>query len=146
MKEKRKMNWKRLAALVLSLLMIFTAIPLNNVLASGGLKGDADGVEGVLIPQFRMKVEAVSSQETTDASLGSNVLDGKDSTIWHSQWSGAVPAPPHWIVLDLGDTMSVQKLFYLPRQDNDNGTITNYRVSVSMDGRDFEKSGRGCME
>ena len=143
MKEKRKMNWKRLAALVLSLLMIFTAIPLNNVLASGGLKGDADGVEGVLIPQFRMKVEAVSSQETTDASLGSNVLDGKDSTIWHSQWSGAVPAPPHWIVLDLGDTMSVQKLFYLPRQDNDNGTITNYRVSVSMDGRDFEKVDEG---
>lgn len=143
MKEERKRNMKRLAAFILSLLMFFTAIPLNNVMASGGVGEGTDGVEGVLIPQFRMKVEAVSSQETTDASFGANVLDGKDSTIWHSQWSGVVPAPPHWIVVDLGDTMTVQKLFYLPRQDNDNGTITNYRVSVSMDGRDFEKVDEG---
>jgi hypothetical protein len=75
------------------------------------------------------------SQETVgESSPATNAVDGKPSTIWHTQYEGANPSPPHWVVLDLGQSMSIDGLAYLPRQDrNVNGTIELYEVAVSPD-------------
>jgi hypothetical protein len=88
------------------------------------------------LPATALTVVESDSQETGNTpSLAPNAVDGKPSTIWHTQWQGANPSPPHWIVLDLGQSMSIDGLAYLPRQDRSvNGTIAQYEVAVSPDG------------
>jgi len=90
------------------------------------------------LPQSSVKAIAVDSFQTEfDDGRKENALDGNPMTYWHSQWSPGAPKPhPHWIVLDLGQRMTVDGLAYLPRQDdvNDrNGTITRYEVYISDD-------------
>jgi glucose/arabinose dehydrogenase/PKD repeat protein len=85
--------------------------------------------------QSQILVRSVDSQETAGQNgRGSNVLDGNPATMWHTQWQAAAPPPPHQIVLDLGAAFDVTGLYYLPRQDNANGRIARYEVSVSTDG------------
>ncbi|GHB50737.1 hypothetical protein GCM10010347_20410 [Streptomyces cirratus] len=56
-------------------------------------------------------------------------------TIWPTQWTGADPAPPHEIQLDMKQTFSCAGLEYLPRQDGSkNGTTKAYENCLSADG------------
>jgi hexosaminidase len=88
------------------------------------------------LPTTALTVVAWDSQETVgESDPATNAVDGKPSTFWHTQWHGANPPPPHWVVLDLGQSMSIDGLAYLPRQDPImNGTIAEYEVAVSPDG------------
>lgn len=64
-----------------------------------------------------------------------NAIDGNPASIWHSQWDGAEPPPPHALTVDLGAAVKVSGFRYLPRQDKStNGTIAQYRFYVSADG------------
>ncbi|MGW2996735.1 discoidin domain-containing protein, partial [Streptomyces sp. NPDC001193] len=60
---------------------------------------------------------ATAGDEETGGENGraANVLDGNNSTIWHSRWSGT-PAPlPHTLTIDMHRTAVVSALIYLPR-------------------------------
>ena len=55
------------------------------------------------------------------------------STIWHTQYTGAAPAPPHEIQIDLGARYDLQALRYLPRQDAiDHGRRAATRSTSAM--------------
>ena len=86
-------------------------------------------------PVETVRVVRADSSET-QAGKHQAKLAGDDDreTFWHTKWSGT-PAPlPHWIVLDLGATVPVDGLAYLPRQDGSaQGRIGEYEVSVSQD-------------
>ncbi|MGY0234674.1 endo-alpha-N-acetylgalactosaminidase family protein [Longispora urticae] len=87
------------------------------------------------INQASMSVHSYDSQETSgENGAATNVLDGNSATIWHTQWSGGAPTPPHEIVLNLGANYAVTCLHQLPRQTNVNGRIAGYEVYVSTDG------------
>ncbi|KJY44179.1 arabinogalactan endo-1 4-beta-galactosidase, partial [Streptomyces sp. NRRL S-444] len=80
---------------------------------------------------------ATASDEETTGENGraANVLDGNDSTIWHSKWAGT-PAPlPHSITIDMHRTAVVSALLYRPRADGANGRVGEYSISVSTDGQ-----------
>ncbi|MBT2453387.1 endo-alpha-N-acetylgalactosaminidase family protein [Streptomyces sp. ISL-86] len=96
--------------------------------------GPAGGGE-LLVPQGKMSVTAVDSQETTgENGSAANVLDGDASSIWHTQWYAATAPMPHEITLDLGASYNVSALHYLPRQTQSNGRIADYQVFTSADG------------
>lgn len=70
-----------------------------------------------------------------------NVLDGDDSTFWHTQYiraggaSGVSPLPHHIDIVMGGQVNSVNGLRYLPRQSgSSNGNCGRYEVRVSTDG------------
>jgi hypothetical protein len=109
---------------------------------SGGETGSASDSLPILlgvIPHNRMTA-------TTDSTQGdyqgwccypSMAIDDNPNTVWHTQWS-PYQALPHEITLDLGGSYDVTGLRYLPRQDNNlNGVITSYQVSISADGTNF---------
>ncbi|HVK24444.1 MAG TPA: discoidin domain-containing protein [Actinokineospora sp.] len=76
----------------------------------------------------------VSSDSQEPGQPASNVIDGSNTTVWHTAWSqvNPDPAPPHEVVIDLGATYNVDGLRYLPRQDGGiNGTVGQYEVYVS---------------
>ncbi len=61
----------------------------------------------------------------------------RDSTIWHSKWTGT-PAPlPHSITIDMHRTAVVSALVYQPRAGGPNGRAGAYSIATSTDGFTF---------
>jgi hypothetical protein len=61
--------------------------------------------------------------------------DGDLSTIWHTEFIGAMPGYPHELTIDLGTSRRVEGLLYVPRQDSSNGRVRDFEVRVSRDGK-----------
>jgi hypothetical protein len=85
------------------------------------------------LPQDEWKLVRADSEETSaENGRASNAFDGSASTLWHSQYTGGAPTPPHEIVIDLGATYRLEALRYTPRQDGqDHGNVGDYAVYVS---------------
>jgi len=108
------------------------------------VRADASGMTGFegTIPlgkpdrRARWKVMA-SSFEEGEGEPG-NAVDGQDGTFWHSRWSKDAPAHPHWLTVDLGQTLNVASVTALPRQGgNSNGRVKDYEIYVSADGKEW---------
>lgn len=93
------------------------------------------------VEQLTLKVVKADSEETAgEDGRAANAVDGNPDTIWHTEWQDASPTHPHEIVIELQPVVSVKGLTYLPRQDdNDHGSIREYEVYLSLDGKDFGK-------
>ncbi len=92
-----------------------------------------------------------SSSETATASSSNggyppgNAIDGKLTTIWHSQFSPVHAPLPISISIDLGAVRTVAGLTYQPRLDGDTtGTITQYTVELSTDGTSYAPATTGA--
>ena len=97
---------------------------------------ELDGVDahGEPLSKERWKVLWVSSEETTaESGDAENALDGQPATFWHSEYTGAKPGYPHRLVLDLGQTVEIGGVRYLPRdgKPTDPGRIKTARFYVS---------------
>ncbi|HEV2240152.1 MAG TPA: discoidin domain-containing protein [Streptosporangiaceae bacterium] len=88
---------------------------------------------GPALPRTGWTASADSEESATYAAA--NVLDGNDTTLWQTAFTGTVPPLPHSITIDMHRTHLVSGLSYLPRQDTSmNGTIGRYAIYVSSDG------------
>ena len=88
-----------------------------------------------LIPQTGWSLVYADSQETQgEDGQATNAFDGSTSTIWHTQYTGSAPAPPHEIQIDLGATYAIDGFHYVPRQDkDDHGMVAGWQFYVSAD-------------
>jgi hypothetical protein len=64
-------------------------------------------------------------------------VDGNTSTLWHTEFVGAMPGYPHELVLSLGSPQAVAGLTYIPRQDSSNGRVKEFEVYTSQDGKQW---------
>ena len=80
-------------------------------------------------------LDATASDFQKDGSDPTNVLDGKLSTIWHSDWN--ITTGEHSLTLTSANPMSVEGIVYTPRQTGTNGNIQKYRVEVRADGKEM---------
>lgn len=81
-----------------------------------------------------MTAKASSVQPGSEAS---NAVDGKDNTLWHTDWTNG-NKPPHTFEIDMKLAYQLDKFEYLPRPDAGNGTILKYNLDVSMDGKTYK--------
>ena len=92
---------------------------------------------GVPLPRTQWTASADSS-DLSDSPA--NAIDGNPATLWHSQWDGAAPPPPHSFIVDMRRAALVQAVRVLPRQDRlSNGTIGRFRIYTSIDGVNWGK-------
>jgi endo-alpha-N-acetylgalactosaminidase len=89
----------------------------------------------------KLTVVKVDSEETAgEDGKGANAVDGNPDTFWHTQWQDASPGHPHEITIQLDPPTKIKGITYLPRQTEiENGTIKDYEVYLSSDGKDFGK-------
>ncbi|HMA62987.1 MAG TPA: discoidin domain-containing protein [bacterium] len=114
----------------------------DTVMISGGdskfvgitVPGDGSSApDYVYLPQSEMEVHYFDSQEDDSSvqAYASNVLDGDQSTIWHTEWVESDPVHPHEIQLKLDSTYQLSAFSYLPRQSGSNGRIKDYEFYVA---------------
>lgn len=90
-------------------------------------------------PHFVAPADQVASASSANGGYpASNAVDGKLSTLWHSQFSPVHDALPISLTVDLTSPQRVAGLTYQPRLDGGTtGTITGYTVETSQDGLNF---------
>nr|WP_308801039.1 discoidin domain-containing protein [Streptomyces polyasparticus] len=89
------------------------------------------------LPREGWTVSASDEETAAENGRAANVLDGNNSTIWHSRWSGTAAPLPHTITLDMHRTQVVSALVYQPRSGSANGRIGRYAVHLSADGANW---------
>ncbi len=82
-------------------------------------------------------LKATASQASYPADLAN---DGDPTTIWHSPWGGNAKLPVA-LEFDLLNEKVLSGIEYLPRQDQGNGRIGDYRLQVSRDGKKWQDFG-----
>ncbi|MCT2582989.1 discoidin domain-containing protein [Actinophytocola gossypii] len=99
--------------------------------------GPTSTVVPVVIPDGPCVEPAVYASSFNPGRPPEDAIDGDINTFWHSEWSPPHPLPQS-ITLNLGSPTTVSELRYQPRFDgNLNGTIREYVIYVSVDGRSF---------
>ena len=109
------------------------ACTIDNVVVSEGTikDGRLDGTT--------FSVTADNEQLPGSADEGPIALafDGKANTKWHSAWGGGYKNLPATVTIDMNAVYNINKLTYLPRQDNSkNGVITKYTLSYKLNSED----------
>ncbi len=88
------------------------------------------------IETIPLNVVFASSQETGEGDA-SNLVDGDPNTIWHTMYSVTVAQYPHWIDFDASEVKMIKGFTYLPRQNGTNGAIKEYKIQISLDGKNW---------
>ena len=87
--------------------------------------------EGKIMNQSAWTIAYVDSEELAgEDGSASNAINGQAADHWHTEWSGAKPAHPHRLVIDLGASIRVSGFRYTPRQGaaDAGGRIKNFRI------------------
>lgn len=74
---------------------------------------------------------------TNEGSIA-EMIDGKEDTYYHSNWSGVAPLP-HWIQVALPKECTAVSIGYQIRHNNANGAPQQFTLAGSMDGINFSK-------
>lgn len=114
-----------------------TGVTMAALLASAGFPAAAQAAETYTeIPQSQMTITDVNSVETSGEGANGPaalVLDGDNSTYWHTKWSGSVDEPPHHFTVKLADEpIKLGKVKLTPRQSsNGSGRVHDYQLLTS---------------
>ena len=88
---------------------------------------------GKLLDRDDWKIVATDSEELEgENGAATNAIDDKESTYWHTEWTGSPTAFPHRLILDLGRSVTLTGFRYLPRQGDPaaTGRIKDFQISV----------------
>ncbi|WP_215223135.1 DUF3472 domain-containing protein [Echinicola shivajiensis] len=85
-----------------------------------------------------------SSEETSgegaENGRAEDAIDENPATFWHSQWAGAQPDYPHFLSLDLGESVNAKGLI-IQNRSKQNGRPKKISVSVSSDNNNWTSLG-----
>ncbi len=90
-----------------------------------------------------LKVAIVNATASTAEQANeplTNLYDGDDNTLYHSDWNNN-RAVPSSLVIDLGESTAVDHLIYRPRDNAGNGNITGLSLEISQDGETWQAVG-----
>ncbi len=79
------------------------------------------------------RVIETDSEDSANGNVAANAVDGDADTIWHTRWQPSSDPMPHHLTVDLGRTVTLNGITYLPRQDMANGRIAECEVYCSLD-------------
>lgn len=87
------------------------------------------------------QVIGFSSQETvSENGKASNVIDGDNNTAWVTRWSSNAPTFPHYFVVDMGQSLPVNRFTFTQR----NGSSKSKDIEIFVGGNnvDWESVGK----
>jgi hypothetical protein len=96
-------------------------------------------------------IAGFSSEEPAEAQWGNggqaiHSLDDNTGTFWHSAWQNTSPGPPHYIIVNMNETKILHGLWFIDRQNDQEGKPKDVQVQVSMDGITWTDAGAFTLE
>lgn len=86
-----------------------------------------------------------SSQEANGEGANNGraifALDNNNGTFWHTQWQGASPGPPHFLIIDMGTVKMLHGVSFIGRQADAGGKPNEVNVQVSADNVTWTNAG-----
>jgi hypothetical protein len=79
------------------------------------------------------RVIEADSEDEANGNIAAHAIDGDPDTIWHTRWQPSADPMPHHVTVDLGRTVTLKGITYLPRQDMANGRIAECEIYCSAD-------------
>lgn len=136
-----------------------TTKTLENIPASGLIKletiVEVGGIEyatptitmeaGEIMTKIGMsgwEVVSYSSQQQSGETGGhaEHAIDDNLDTYWHTEYSPNQPGYPHWMIINLNETVTIKKVAVARRSGNDK-IATKMRIEVSSDGENWTTAG-----
>jgi alpha-L-fucosidase len=120
------------------------ALPDGGTIAARSFSAKQEGA----VAHFRFGPSKASWKATADSEESASydaakAIDGDPKTFWHTRWSAPAPDHPHNLTVDLGRSMTVTAVTYLPRQDKavPDGMIEEGSIETSLDGKTWTAAG-----
>ncbi len=79
------------------------------------------------------KVIEADSEDSAHGNVAADAIDGDPETFWHTRWEPSNDPMPHHLVIDMGRTITLKGITYLPRQDGQNGRIAECEIYCSSE-------------
>jgi alpha-L-fucosidase len=118
-------------------------LPEGGMVKAKAFINDFETASGTITQQFDISKEKWSVMSVSDEVApfdASKAIDGDPATMWHSHWGEGVKGHPHFLVVDLGETIDLKGFTYTPRADhNKSGTISKFVFYVSDDGKSWKQ-------
>lgn len=134
---------KKILSIVLSVVMVLSIVASSGITLAAEYNDDGK----ISLANAEITVPSVNG-----SNPGTNAIDGNTGTIWHSGEFSPAPSvltEKNEIVIDLKESVQVDKLRYLPRQDaSEHGTILQYEIyySNTADQEDFQLATKGTWD
>ncbi|MBT3199131.1 MAG: hypothetical protein HN350_04365 [Phycisphaerales bacterium] len=94
--------------------------------------GGALGQDAAYMPKGAKIVSCTAAEVSRGKHPASYAIDGNPKTMWHTSFRPKAKPHPHEIVIDLGQSIKVTGISYLPRQDQGvNGVIQDIECTLS---------------
>lgn len=95
-----------------------------------------------IIPNSQMKIISYSTEQNKKEYSANNIIDGKLNDNWQNIWNRSDKNP--YVIIELDHPYNLNELVCFPRQDGGwNGDIEEYKILVSMDGKNFKEAASG---
>ena len=96
-------------------------------------------------------IAGFSSEEPAEGQWGNggqaiHAIDDNTGTFWHSQWQNALPGPPHYLIVNMGEVKTLHGLWFIDRQNDQEGKPQDVHVQVSMNGTTWIDAGGFTLE
>ena len=95
------------------------------------------------VAMAKWNIHEVSSESPGTGEGAAQAIDGDPGTIWHSRWKAGEDPHPHSITINLGEELNLKGFTYLPRRDNRGGTLEQYKLELSRDGKEWVTASEG---
>lgn len=111
--------------------------------AGGTVKAWYKEMPSINVTQTYAKIESVPVNVVFASSVepgegdAEHLLDGDESSIWHTMYSITLAKYPHWIDFDANEMKLMKGFTFLPRQSGSNGWVKDYEIYVSQDGKSW---------
>ena len=98
-------------------------------------RGKASSVAACVIPVPVRDWKVLAGERK--ASAPELAFDGDPATLWHTHAAQGELPPPQALDIDMGREVNAAAVVYTPRRDSARGTIDQYAVYLSRDGKDW---------
>lgn len=89
------------------------------------------------LAQAEWEIADCDSQDGVEGHA-QRAIDGDPRTFWHTRYRDGIDPMPHYIAVDLGESVTINGFTYTPRQDQwDGGIIMSARFETSQDGTNW---------
>lgn len=118
--------------------LFFVLMTVVVVIAMLSINSFAATLSGTALTVVDFSSEQDDPENIDDDYEADFAVDGDTETFWNNQYNPeAGGEPPHFIVIDLGSSVTLTGFAYLPRQDGyngvENGDLGDYEVYVGND-------------